>query len=80
MTGPPLLSPLAVAISLVSIWLLLGLFLDPQGTAAFAVAAPALIYHCVSLFYNQIDYFRQLKNSLKEKMMAFEKENTIMGV
>ncbi len=48
------------------------------GVAPYAAAVPALIYHAVSLFNNQMSYFTQLKQCLKAKMLTFEESRMAM--
>jgi hypothetical protein len=67
-----LITAVVFYITLVSIWLLLGMFLDPQNVAPFATAVASIIYHMISLMYSEVSHFDKICRRLKEEIVLFE--------
>jgi len=57
--------------SQIAIWYLLGMFLDPNRTAPYAVAVTSLVLNITTMYKEKSTFFQEIKTELKVQMTKF---------
>lgn len=57
--------------SQIAIWCLLGMFLDPNRIAPYAVAVTSLVLNITSMYKEKMTFFQESKTALKTEMVKF---------